>query len=95
MDSVELSNVFKEMCANGQVDSDVIYRFIEHVLPLYEASKKELLAELYEVGARELIDWIWEDPSDPTPYSRLATLKAIANEFTLVTKEDYGRTNKQ
>lgn len=94
LDSVDLAQTFKEMCANGNVDSDVIFRFMQHVMPLYEASKKELLAELYTVGARELIDWIWEDPLDPTPYSRLHALKEIAKEFSIATNEQDGRTNK-
>lgn len=94
LDSVDLAHTFKQMCADGNVDSDVIFRFMQYVMPLYEASKKELLAEVYAVGARELIDWIWEDPLNPTPYSRLNALKDIAREFSIATNEQDGRTNE-
>lgn len=92
MDVVNLTRIFNDLCKEGSDDSDTMYRFIQnHLIPHYEATKKQLCADALHQGAKELIDWIWEDPMNPTPYSQLETLKNIAKELQITLND--GRTS--
>lgn len=93
MDCLELAEQFKKMCASGHVDGDIIYRFLMYVVPLYEASKKQLVSEALTQGVKELTDWLWEDPMNPTPYSQIRVLKEIAKELN-ITIQDATRTSE-
>ena len=91
MDVADLTRMFNNICNDSHDDGDAMYRFLLYLIPQYEATKKQLVAAALDQGARELIDWIWEDPLDPTPYNRLNTLKKIAEELKISIKD--GRTN--
>jgi hypothetical protein len=92
LDLVDFSEKFKEIINKKGLDSTSLYQFLMDVIPVYEATKRKLVAEALEAGARQLIDWIWDDPMDPTPYSRLDVLKNLAKELNITIDED-GRTN--
>ncbi len=92
LDLVDLTRRFNSIVSEELTDSTQLYQFLMEVIPVYEATKRQLVAKALEAGARELVDWIWEDPMDPTPYSHLNTLKQIAKELHITIDKD-GRTN--
>jgi hypothetical protein len=92
LDVIALAEDLNKLISEGKADSYVMYRFLLHVIPQYEATKKQLCADALNQGARELMDWIWEDPMNPTPYSQLTTLKKIAEELKITINDATGES---